>query len=69
MQASKGISLSWKQKITKALGTVVVDRRMSVPASMDRKTYMGACSLRTARMKTPFPKNVVKYMRQKESQM
>lgn len=41
MQASKGISLSWNQKTTKALGTVVVDRRMSVPASMDRKAYMG----------------------------
>ena len=41
MQASKAISPAWNQKIARALGTVVVDSRMSVPASMDRKTYVG----------------------------
>ena len=41
MQASKAISPAWNQKIARALGTVVVDSRMSVPDSMDRKTYVG----------------------------
>jgi hypothetical protein len=74
MQASKGISPAWNQKIAKVLGTVVVDRRISVPASMDRKTYMGSWrvrSLRTTRMRAPFPKTAAMYIRQKgiESQV
>lgn len=40
--ASKAIFPAWNQKIARALGTVVVDSRMSVPASMDRKTYIGS---------------------------
>ena len=74
MQASKAIFPAWNQKIARALGTVVVDSRMSVPASMDRKTYIGSWrvhSLRTTRMRAPFPKTAVIYIRQKgmESQV
>lgn len=74
MYTSKAISQARNHKIARALGTVVVDSRMSVPSSMDRKTYMGpwsVCSLRTTRMRTPFPKTAVMYMRKKgmESQV
>lgn len=67
MQASKGISPAWNQKVAKALGTVVVDKRMSVPTSMDRKTHMGSWRVHSlsTRMRAPLPKTVVMYMRQK----
>ena len=74
MQASKAISPAGNQKVVRALGTVAVDSKMSVPASMDRKTYMGSWrvrSLKTTRMRAPFAKTAVMHMRQKgmESQV
>ena len=73
MQASKAIFPAWNQKIARALGTVVVDSRMSVPASMERKTYIGSWRVHSlgTRMRAPFPKTAVIYIRQKgvESQV
>lgn len=41
-QASKAMLWAWSQKMARALGTVVVDSKMSVMANMERKKYMGS---------------------------
>lgn len=41
-QASKAMSWAWSQKMARALGTVVVDSRTSVTASIERKKYIGS---------------------------
>lgn len=44
-QASKSISLSWNQKMLRILGIVVVERLTSAAESIQRKKYMGSCSV------------------------
>lgn len=41
-QLPKEIPLSWNQKIASIFGVVVVERKISARANMERKRYMGS---------------------------